>query len=67
MLIDMVILIRRGQNLGFINVIHSDSFQNLRLREMSDPALGHDGDGDRIHDRLHQLRRQTVQPVPVLS
>ncbi len=53
---DMVLLVRRGQHFRLVNIIHADGFQDLRFHEMTDAALGHDRDGDRVHDFENQVR-----------
>ncbi|GMH84183.1 hypothetical protein TL16_g09842, partial [Triparma laevis f. inornata] len=49
-LINMVNLISHSQNLTLINIINLQSLQNLRLNEVPDTSLGHDGDGDGVFD-----------------
>ena len=39
MLFDMVVLVGRGQDLGLVHVIHSESLENLSLHEMADACL----------------------------
>lgn len=46
----MVNLISHSQNLTLINIINLQSLQNLRLNEVPDTSLGHDGDGDGVFD-----------------
>jgi hypothetical protein len=54
--VDVVSLVSRRQNLRFINIIDSDSFQDLRLNEMTDAHLRHYRDSDRVHDLQDQFR-----------
>ena len=55
MLQDVVFFIRRSQHLGFIDVVDPDGFQDLGFDEVPDAALGHDRDGNRIHDPEDQV------------
>ena len=52
---NMVLIIRRGQNLRLINVVDTESLKNLALNEVTYPGLGHHGDGDCSHDLLDEL------------
>ena len=54
-LVDVVLLVRRRQHLRLVDVVDAKRFEHLRLDEVADAALGHDGDGDRGHDRLDQV------------
>jgi hypothetical protein len=51
-LVDVVLLIGRGQDLRLVDVIDSHGLQDLGLDEVADPALGHDRDGHRLLDPL---------------
>jgi hypothetical protein len=51
-LVDVVNLVRGGEHLGLVDVVDPHGFQHLRLDEVPDARLGHDGDGDGILDRL---------------
>src|SRR5438105_9492678 len=57
MLIDVVGFIGGGEHFGFVNVIHAQLLQNLRLGEVTDTALGHHRNGDSLHDLADFLRR----------
>ena len=50
MLVHVMSFVRRSENFGFVDVIHSELLQNLCLGEMADAALGHHGNGNRRHD-----------------
>jgi hypothetical protein len=52
----VVLLVRRGEDLRLIDVVDLERLEDLRLREMTDAALGHDRDADRLLDLLDQLR-----------
>jgi len=52
MLPDMVALIGGGEDFALIDEVHADGFEHLRLGEVPDAALGHDGDGHDFHDVL---------------
>src|SRR5450631_4386261 len=55
-LVDVVRVVRRGQHLGLVDVVHAQALQHLRLDEVTDPGLGHDRDGDSLDDPLHHVR-----------
>ncbi len=52
---DVILLIRGSQHFRLVDVVDPDGFQDLRFNEMTDPAFGHDRDGDRIHDPEDQV------------
>jgi hypothetical protein len=56
MLVDVVVLVGRGEHLALIDIVHADGLQDLRLDEVADAALGHDRDADGGHDRADQAR-----------
>jgi len=49
-LVNVKRLIGGGQDFGFVNIIHTERLQDLRLNKMTDAAFSHYGDGDGIHD-----------------
>src|SRR3984885_1930527 len=49
-LVDVVSLVGRGENFGFVNVVNAEFLQNLGFGEVSDAALGHDRDRHGGHD-----------------
>jgi len=51
-LLDVVDGIGGGKDLGFVDVVDTDGFKNLALDDVTDTGLGHDGDGDSVHDLL---------------
>ena len=51
-LVDVVGLVRRRQDLGLVDVVHLERLEHLRLREMADARLGHHRDR---HDALDLL------------
>lgn len=56
------------RNATHINVIHADVLQDLGLDRVSDPDLGHDGDGHGGHDLSdHTWVRLRVSTEPSLS
>src|SRR5829696_1129657 len=55
-LVDVVLLVGRGEYLGFVDVVDFKGFQDLGLHEVADARLRHNGDGDRLLD-LHDLLR----------
>ncbi len=52
----MVLLVRRREHLGLIDVVDPHRFENLGFYEMADADLGHHRDADGIHDLLDQGR-----------
>ena len=56
MLIDVVRLVGGGEDLRFVEVVDAQLLQHLGLHEVADAALGHDGDGDGVHDAGDDLR-----------
>ena len=63
-LIDMIYIISRGKNFGFINVIYLDCLKNLCFCKVADPALCHDWYGHRFlnstdHSRIAHSRHSS--------
>ena len=56
MLVNVVGLVGGGEDLGFVEIVDAQRLQHLRLHEVADAALGHDGDGDGVHDARDDLR-----------
>ena len=54
-LVDVVLLVGRGQHLGLVDVVDAQRLQDLRLHEVADAALGHHRDGHRLHDLLDHV------------
>ena len=46
MLVDVVEFVGGGENLRLVNEVDGQMLENLRLNEVADADLGHDGDGD---------------------
>ena len=55
-LVDVVLLVGRGEHLGLVDVVDLQRLEDLRLREVADAALRHDRDADRLLDLGDQLR-----------
>ena len=49
-LVDVVDLVRGREHLGLVNVVHTEALKDLRLDEVADARLRHDGDGDGLLD-----------------
>ena len=49
-LVDVVQLVRRGEDLRLVDVVDAQRLEHLRLDEVADARLGHDRDRDRVHD-----------------
>src|SRR5450759_3031731 len=55
-LVDVVLLVGRGQDLGLVDVVDAEGLQDLRLDEVADAALRHDGDRHAGHDGFDDRR-----------
>ena len=55
-LVDVVDLVGRRQDLRLVDVVDAERLEDLRLDEVADARLGHDRDGDRVHDPLDHRR-----------
>ncbi len=55
MLVDVVGLVGRGEDLGLIDEVDAESLEHLGFGEVADARLGHDRDGDGIDDLLDEL------------
>jgi hypothetical protein len=55
-LVDVVGLVGRRQDLGLVDVVDLERLEHLRLGEVADARLGHDGDRDGLLDALDQDR-----------
>ena len=51
-LVDVIFLVGRREDLALVDVVDAEGFQDLGLDEVADPALGHHGDRDGLHDGL---------------
>jgi hypothetical protein len=51
-LVDVVRLVGRRQDLGLVDVVHLEGLEHLRLGEVPDAGLGHDGDRHGLLDAL---------------
>ena len=52
----MIGIVGGGEHLGFVDIVDVDGLQHLRLDEMPDAALRHDGDGHGLLDPFDHLR-----------
>ena len=50
LLVDVVGVVGRGEDLGLVDVVHAEALEDLGLHEVTDTGLGHDRDGDRLDD-----------------
>ena len=66
-LVDVVLLVGRGQHLGLVDVVDLERLEDLRLGEVADPALGHDRDAHRGLDLVDQLRVAHARHAAVLA
>ena len=51
-LVDVVALVGRGEDLGLVDVVDAERLEDLGLDEVADARLGHDRDGHGVHDPL---------------
>ena len=56
MFVDVVRLVGGGEHFALVNIIDAQRLQDLRLDEMADARLGHDGNADRFDDTLDHIR-----------
>ncbi len=56
LLLDVVRLVGGGQDLGLVDVVDLERLEHLRLGEVADAGLGHDGDGHGGLDALDHRR-----------
>ena len=54
MLVDVVLLVGRGEHLGLVDVVDAERLQHLSFYEVPDPGLGHHRDRHRRLDLLDQ-------------
>jgi hypothetical protein len=66
-LVDVVLLVRRREHLGLVDVVDLQALQDLGLREVTDAALGHDRDADRRLDLVDELRVAHARHAPELA
>src|SRR5438874_1428216 len=57
MLVNVVLFVGRRQDLGLIDVVNTDLLKNLSLGEVSDTALGHNGNRNGGHNLADLLDR----------
>ena len=55
-LVDVVGVIGRGENLGFVDVVDAEGLQDLSLNEVADASLCHNRDRDSVDDAIDQIR-----------
>ena len=55
-LVYVVLLVGRRQNLGLVDVVDLEGFEDLGLHEVTDARLRHHGDGDGLLDLQDLLR-----------
>src|SRR5438876_5467155 len=56
LLVDVVLLVRRREDLALVDVVDADGLEDLRLDEVADAGLRHHRDRDRVHDLGDELR-----------
>jgi len=64
-LVDVVVLVRHRQHLALVDVVDLGRLEDLRLDEVADPRLGHDGDRHRRLDARDHLRVAHPRHAPV--
>jgi hypothetical protein len=55
-LVDVVGVVGGGENFAFVNEVNFEGFEDLGFDEMTDAALGHDGDGHCFFDAEDHFR-----------
>jgi hypothetical protein len=55
-LVDVVGVVRRGENFRLVHIVDTKCLQHLRFDEMADARLGHDRDGDGGDDAVDHVR-----------
>mmetsp|Transcript_18976 Transcript_18976/g.49367 ORF Transcript_18976/g.49367 Transcript_18976/m.49367 type:complete len:383 (-) Transcript_18976:77-1225(-) len=55
-LLDVVLVVSRGEYLTLVNVVNAKRLEDLRLDEVADPGFGHDRNGHGLHDVLNHGR-----------
>src|SRR5688572_31940461 len=51
-------LVGGREDLGFVDVVHAEGFEDLCLDEVADAGLGHHRDGHGVHDPRDHLRSE---------
>src|SRR5699024_9977795 len=54
-LVDVVDVVGRGEDLGFVDVVDTEGLEDLGFDEVADAGLGHDGDADGADDRIDEI------------
>ena len=55
-LVDVVAVVRGGEDLGLVDVVDAEGLQNLGLDEVTNAGLRHDGDRHGLDDAFDQIR-----------
>ena len=55
-LVDVIVLVGGRQHFGFVDVVHAQRFQYLRLDEMADARFRHHRNGNAVYDVLDHRR-----------
>jgi hypothetical protein len=55
-LVDVVVLVGRGEDLGLVDVVDAERLEDLCLDEVADAGLGHHRDRHGVHDPRDHLR-----------
>lgn len=66
-LLDVALVIGRGQDLGLVNVVDTQGLEDLALDKVANTGLGHDGDGDGLLNLLDHLRVGHARNAAVLA
>ncbi|MBV8434350.1 MAG: hypothetical protein JO029_08725, partial [Candidatus Eremiobacteraeota bacterium] len=54
-LVDVILVVGRCQHFGFVDIVHAELLQHLRLGEVADAHLGHHRNRHGIHDAADQI------------
>jgi len=66
-LVDVALLVGRGENLALVDVVDLERLEQLRLDEVTDAHLGHDGNGHGALDLPDQTRVGHAGDTPFLA
>ena len=55
-LVDVVDVVGGAEHLGFVDVVHTQMLEDLRLHNVTDAGLGHHRDVDGVDDALDEIR-----------
>lgn len=66
-LLDVVDGVGGGKDLGLVDVVDANGLENLALNDVTNTGLGHNGDGDGVHDLLDHAGVRHAGDTAVLA